>query len=345
MRVRITQSVLLESVRYKLSEQWQRSILPRFFNWWATELIACLPAGWRTRLCVHRKPAEVRWPLQAPWDSANSAVVRLVLAAEEVWPCELELPKQAAQNLRSVVSYELDKHTPFTYDQIYFDVKSRPAEQRGLLQVSLVVIDRPRLDKVLLDAQALGLEVAGVDALGHSGQTLGLNLMPHSTLTVAGKRLQLIRYGLCAAILFLLISIPATLIREREQRLEDMRQELTQLRMRAIEVDGMRKQLIARDETEKTLNSQSNHRQTTLALLEDLTSCVDKNTWFDHLEIRSDHVINISGMSRTASELPSQLMRCAKLQKVAFQGGVQPDRESGMDRFSITAIHRLESDK
>ena len=112
-----------------------------------------------------------------------------------------------------------------------------------------------------------------------------------------------------------------------------------------MEVDGMRKQLLARDETEKTLNLQSNRRQTTLEFLTNLTGCMNKDTWFDHLEIRKDDVINLSGMSRTASELPSLLMRCANLQKAAFQGGVQPDHDSGMDHFSITATRRLESNK
>ncbi|EGH24962.1 putative general secretion pathway protein L, partial [Pseudomonas amygdali pv. mori str. 301020] len=78
---------------------------------------------------------------------------------------------------------------------------------------------------------------------------------------------------------------------------------------------------------------------------ENLTACVNHDTWLDHLEIRSDQVINLSGMSLTASDLPSLLMRCANLQKAAFQGGVQFESESGMDRFSVTATRHMESDK
>ena len=156
MKGKITPPVLLESLRYKWCEQWQRSIFPRFFNWWITELIACAPTAWGEWLSAHRKPAELRWPFQAPSDVSNSAKVCLVLAAEEVWHSESELPKQAAQNLRSVVSYELDKYTPFTHDQIYFDVKARHIEQSDLLQVLLVIVDRPRLDKVLYESGRIG---------------------------------------------------------------------------------------------------------------------------------------------------------------------------------------------
>lgn len=344
MKGKITPPVLLESLRYKWCEQWQRSIFPRFFNWWITELIACAPTAWGKWLSAHRQPTELRWPFQALSDVSSGAVC-LVLTADEVWHSELELPKQAAHNLRSVVSYELDKYTPFTHDQIYFDVKARHIEQSDLLQVLLIIVDRPRLDKVLHEASALGINVARVDALDRSDRPLGINLMPHAAQTRAGSRLRLTRYALCALIILLLISIPATLISKREQGLENMHQELTQLRRQAMEVDGMRKQLLARDETEKALNLQSNRRQTTLEFLTNLTTCMNKDTWFDHLEIRNDNVVNLSGMSRTASELPNLLMRCATLQKAVFQGGVQPDHDSGMDHFSITAMRRTETQK
>lgn len=345
MRGKIALILLLESLGYRWREEWQRSVFPRFFKWWITELVACAPASWRESLNRRCKPRQLIWPLKAPWNIPSGARVDLVLTAGEAWSCELELPKQTANNLRPVVSYELDKHIPFTRDQVYFDVKAKSAEQPGMLQVMLVIIDRPRLNKVLDDAKALGIEVESVDVLDTSGRPMRLNLIPHSTQTSAGRRLRQTRYALCAAIALILISIPATLITKREQRLEIMRLELADLRSQAMEVDDMRKQLLARDETEKALNLQSSRHQTILALLENLTACVNHDTWLDHLEIRSDQVINLSGMSLNASDLPSLLMRCANLQKAAFQGGVQFDSESGMDRFSVTATRHMESDK
>lgn len=344
MTVWARQSMFFEMLKCRWQDEWQRSVFPRFFNWWITELIECAPARWRERL-VSRKTVQAVWPLQAREDSPANVKLGLLVAADEVWPCELELPKQTARNLRSVVSYELDKHTPFTNDQVYFDVKARSSQQSGLLQVLLVVIDRPRLDRIIGEATALGIEVTGVDAFDGSGQPLGLNLMPCDTGSTAHKKLRRIRYALWATIVLLLIAIPATLISKREQRLEEMRVELAQLRGQAMEVDGMRKKLLVREETEKALGLQSSHHQTTLTLLENLTACVTKDTWLDHLEIRSDLVVNLTGMSRTASELPSLLMSCANLHKAAFQGGVQPDGESGMDRFSITAVRRVEPGK
>lgn len=324
----------------QLRARYGASPLPGFMRWWGKELLACVPAALRQRVTTQRTPLALSWPLAEPHGVPPGRGVTLLLAPGEALLCTLQLPRQAAANLRSVVGYELDKHTPFSADQLYFDVRAQAATTPGWLQVQLLVIPRARLDLVLQQAQAEGIQVVRVDALDAAGQPYAMNLMPAPQRDRQAQRVQRLRYGFGAAIGLLLVLSLGTWLGNREQALHAMEAEVAQLRGRALQVDAMRKQVLARAETERALQGQGSERQTSVALLNLLTTCLPADTWLEQLELRADASVRLSGASRQASSLPGQLAQCAGLTQASFQGGLQPDRDTGLERFTLVAQRR-----
>jgi general secretion pathway protein L len=138
-----------------------------------------------------------------------------------------------------------------------------------------------------------------------------------------------------------LLLIAVTWVGNREQKLADMNEQVAQLRVRAMEVDAMRTQLQKRTEMETTLGLQNARKQTSVELLNELTSCISADTWLDQLDVRADGTVIVSGLSRKASALTSELMRCVSLDRAEFQGGIQPEHNSDMERFNIQAYRRV----
>jgi len=83
-------------------------------------------------------------------NAIDDPMVRTVfcIPAERVLTRTLSLPAAAEDNLRQVLSFEMDRQTPFKADQIYFDsrVLGRDASGRNL-QVELVLLPRAQLDQ------------------------------------------------------------------------------------------------------------------------------------------------------------------------------------------------------
>ena len=135
----------------------------RFFAWWFGELVACIPD--RVRALLRRNPSfllltptddavdstfhrrgRVRQLGQLPLSpEANSgrAVADLLggirlrhldvvvnIAASNVLRRRVALPIEAAENLREVLAFEMDRHTPFKANDVAYDCVVASAASR-----------------------------------------------------------------------------------------------------------------------------------------------------------------------------------------------------------------------
>lgn len=321
----------------RLQGHWQASPLARLLPWWRDELCACLPVRLRQRLTRRQPVVGVRWPLAAGATPAGDTAVTLLLAPSLVLECELQLPCLSRPALRKVLSFELDRYTPFTPEQVHFDAQVRAGATPGQNRVRLVLIERARLAQQLSEAHALGLQVAAVDVTDEHGAGRGLELLPQTAEARARQRVGWLRTGLMGASGVLLLACLDAWVVHRTQALEARATQLAQLRQQAQQVDAMRKQLQARNSLERALRQRESQRLGSVALLDLLSRCVPEDTWLEELRLNADGSLLFSGSSRQASGLPAQLGQCAGLEKVTFQGGIQPDRTSRLERFTLHA--------
>ncbi len=59
---------------------------------------------------------------------ARFAEVVLKMPRDKVLRRLVDLPAAAAENLREVLGFEMDRHTPFNADEVYFDYRPRPQD-------------------------------------------------------------------------------------------------------------------------------------------------------------------------------------------------------------------------
>ncbi|NJN46352.1 MAG: pilus assembly protein PilM [Candidatus Competibacteraceae bacterium] len=206
-----------------------------FFRWWGAGLWACLPVSLRQRyvrvsrrwvleiaadeIVLSREQAgekpEIlnRYPRQSLRQGGISEAVLkktkgepLVMRVPAVHTLSktMTLPLAAESNLRQVVGFELDRFTPFTATQVYYDVRilERQSAARRL-RVQLVAVPRSVLDSLLEQLAGAGLSPMGVDVIGYPE----INLLPPSKRARQSATLQRLQWTLATLGLILVLAV------------------------------------------------------------------------------------------------------------------------------------------
>jgi general secretion pathway protein L len=149
------------------------------FDWWLDEILALVPPHWRTRFAKHPQLV-VYWDERGfssregnaakPFDASaytsgeldNAAIV---MPMRKVLTRELDLPLLPPNDLRRLVSLDIDRLAPFPADAIYFDTEilQRDAEH-ARQRVLLGVLPRATVADTLADADAKGIRATSLGA-------------------------------------------------------------------------------------------------------------------------------------------------------------------------------------
>lgn len=327
-----------------VERRWQGSVAQRVWQLWLTELRGCVPARLRQRFSTRAAVQTHLWPIMTPTsDIQLGARQVLMLPTSSVMIHRLQLPTAAARNLTDVVGYELDKYTPYPRDQLHYVVRNQGRSPGGL-QITLIAIHRERLNAILADCTAHGLTPQCVDVRAADGRPLGIDLLPESARPVnpragAGRRRVLV--GSCAV---LLVTLMGLWLHDRQQRLESMRATVQSQKAQMAQIQQLRQQLANTLGAADYLTRHKTARPTMAVLMSELTACLPDDTWLEHLEIDAGEV-SFSGQSARASALINRLKDCSSLENPQFQGVIQPDADSGKDRFSLHArLHQEAAD-
>lgn len=166
----------------------------QLWRWWSGELKAMLPASIvrgldgdavatnvavdgnaLTIITTSAGAAKSSPPQHVPLDALLSSPVlrnliaagrdqvRLVLAPEQALVKQITLPLATEENLREVVGFELDRHTPFTPDQAYYDVQVvRRDPKNEKIAVSLAVASRSEITALVDTLRRAGLTCTAI---------------------------------------------------------------------------------------------------------------------------------------------------------------------------------------
>ncbi len=335
-------------------------------RWWRQSLLAWLPVRWqwamgwsRSRLLLQRDGDVLRLQRQTgeqieaiadlPWPVSPGAVegvldARLrglprhwLLPADTVLRRPLRLPAAAAERLRDVVGFEIDRQTPFDASQVSYDVRELGALPDGQLQVELVVIPRPQLEQWAQQAGPWAQAVAGVDAVDAEGRPLDVNLLP-----VAQRqpyRDPMARWNAILAIsAIVLIALAGHQLLENRQAAADaLRAQVDDAARDARRVAAERQQVQSLVEGAAFLEGKRAEHASTVEIWNELTRLLPDGTYLEKMSIEGT-TLQLIGLSREASQLVPLLQDSPLWRKVNLTGVLQADgATSGRDRFTLTA--------
>jgi general secretion pathway protein L len=215
--------------------------------------------------------------------------VAVALPARQVLRRTIALPAAIEENLRQALGYDLDRHTPFKADELYFDavIVGRNAE-REEIRVDLAAARRGVVDAVLQQAESFGADVVAVvpdapDAVGVSR----LNLLPDERRPAATtwRRWQVIA-PLAIFALAVLASLALPVWQKREYAIALGRQ-VDAARAQAAVSEGLRSEL-------ERLTGEYNFAlerkfafPPTVQVLDEITKLLPDDTWLTQMELKT----------------------------------------------------------
>jgi len=348
-------------------------VLPRFFGWWRRELRNCIPSGlrdWREtrgqmllvdvasaaavlRVMKGDRHRDLGTVARSPGGSAPlPAVVAKRLRrvgsvngivaqidAKNVLRHRLRLPLATNENLREVLSYEMDRVTPFRSDDVYFDFRVAETDAAaGQIVVDLFLVRRPVVDDVVALLRGWNLPPDRVTTVLDAAKASGeVNFLAAPNRRRSGR----LRRNLFA-LLTLAIAAGAAVsvnlaLQQQTMTLDAYEVALAELRIQVQEVDTLKQQLMDRTTRSQYVAAKKSEQPLTIAVVSELTRLLPDDTWLTQVRIQQRQLI-IAGSAPGASDLIALLEASPLLSQVKFSASVVPDPKTGKERFNITAV-------
>lgn len=356
----------------RLRAAYAQSGLQRFLTWWGRELAPLVPARLREGLVERREevllgvagdalvvahrggqtvPA-VHVPRAEPPEAQRAAVERALARSEErpalvylippqrVLKRTLTLPLAAEENLRQVLTFEMDRQTPFRADQVYFDhrVVKRDAALKQLT-VELAIVPRTIADAEGAALAPIGIPPDVLDAGDGEGR-LGFNLLPPEARASRPNLWLRINLALAAAVIVLLWFAMSQSLANREAALESLREETQRTSREAKSVAQLRTTLTDAIAGANFLVQKKQSRPPVIDVLLDVTRRLPDDTWLQRFSMNADQV-QLQGQAREASTLIGVLQGSPVLKGPAVQGAITPDARTGKEQFLIAATAQV----
>lgn len=342
----------------------------KFFQWWGRELVFLVPQIFRQRLREHHGSvilvpvgqgfelsllddsgqtlikriidagqADGFQQLKSQQQTLNKAEIVLRLSAEQALYKLIYLPAAAQENLQQVVSFELDRYTPFKAEQVYFTLLPLGQTEHQQLRVLLIAVPKTGLDRHLASLETLGIQPHRVDyapVLSDFPQSHGAyNLLPARFRQQTSKLSQSIQWLTAILVLLLSCAVLVWPVWQEGQAVENLKVRIKQLEKQNRIVDAQQTEIDAiRAETQKLIDIKNNS-PALLAVLNELSHVLNDETWLTHMHF-ADNQLQIQGQSPAASTLISTLEASEYFSGVSFVSPLTQDKTTGRERFQIS---------
>jgi general secretion pathway protein L len=342
----------------------------RFFAWWGQELMACVPTRLRRALKPRRDALifdlgddEVvvsrtngngatelvrlprasldgaARPIALPGNGSSldrrrlSIVIRL--PRTRALRRSLELPAAAVENIRQVLTFDMDRQTPFKADDVYFDCAVAAVDRlTQRVPVELVVVPRAVVDRALALVRGQGFAPTRVDIAWEPDTGPSVNLLPAAERPphprLAG-RLSFALGILVAVLVAALVYIPFARLNQQTAAV-------------AAEVDVARRQADAGRKVQEDFDAMVRQsrfladkrvaRPLVVEMMAEITRLCPDDTWLSRMRLTGTEVQTF-GFSPSASALIGTLDASPLFESPQFRAPLTRDPRVEAERFHI----------
>lgn len=365
-------AIALDNTYRKLRWQFRHGRAGQFFRWWADELNALMPEQFRERRQFARRRlliqvshgeivlsvagAEAIQSLDTLSTEQDIQLLQqrvrdllhqheltevhrdLLLSEQVILKSQVVMPLAAEVNLRQALAYEMDKHTPFTAEQVFYNwrVLSRNREA-GQLHFELFVTPRRPVEEQLELLKKLGLEPTGVDITTGEGP-LNINLLPEAMRFHIVNQQARTNWILAAAAVLLLALVMAQSLWLRQHQIGEINDAIEAVRSEALAVQQIRRQIDDASEAAGFLQDRKIHNQYKSEVLAELTRILPQDTYLDRLSMNAE-TTQMQGKSDNAQDLIELVNASPFFENASFRGPTRLDSRSRKEIFDLNATN------
>jgi general secretion pathway protein L len=272
-------------------------------------------------------------PLLAGLDLRRMAVA-LRVPADRALRKLVDLPAAAEENLRQVLSFEMDRLTPFAADNVYYDVRvlSRDAESRRI-RTELTVLPRAAVDPTVAALRRLGLQADAVALPRGSDSKRPPWRVP---LSNGGDRrripwLPLILLALAALMLAAAVWVA---LDRRQQRLDALQRAVASARAEADESRRLQEEIARLSNEGDFIVDRKRERPPAVEVLNEITHALPDDTWLYRLRLIEGE-LQTFGYSPNASALIGLIEGSPLFASAQFRAPLTRDPRIDAEQFHI----------
>ncbi len=272
----------------------------------------------------------------------TNAIIRL--PQNKVLQKSIRLPVATEENLREVLGFEMDRHTPFKSGEVFYDYRiTERDDEAQQIEVELAVAPRAVVDSAIGETREFGLNPVSVEIAGDDTTRDDVfNFLPLEQDDGKGRhggRLTIVLGLLVLVLGALAVYVPIDRERSEAVHLLD--------RVAAAKAEA---ELAARlrDEINETIKAggflvdKKRQAPAVIELLAELTRLFPDDTWLLQFQLRGPNII-VAGYSARASDLVGVIEQSPYFQDAKFRSIVAQDVNVGLERFQLSATLERES--
>lgn len=262
---------------------------------------------------------------------------------------EVFLPAAAEANLHQVMSYELDRFTPFNKDQVYFDlIKPQQAKNNTHIHLTLVLVKKQMLEFMYESCLTLGLKPSFSDSatqVVEPGKASSrYNLLPENLCQKADKTPLFIMLGSLAVALLLFAFLLIFPLSKSASGLEKLKFHARSVERTAIEIEDSKRGIDYLYQATQKVIDKKNASPSMIDVIDTVSKVLGDDTWVSRLQF-SNNTLQLTGQSGSASNIIESLEQTKFFHNVKFTSPVTKDSRTGLDRFRISAGVKEEQEK
>ncbi|MEL0586289.1 MAG: PilN domain-containing protein [Candidatus Thiodiazotropha sp. (ex. Lucinoma kazani)] len=346
----------VQSLRYQLRGFWL---------WWSSEMAALMPERMRA-LFRSGKPAQLLYQDESlrivnqglsgeevvenylrVIDFNDPEHKRMLTSASEIRMClerkkylfkKVTLPIETEENLREVLAFEMDRQTPFSPDQVYYDyvINARDRQNRSL-DITLILAPVDKISMALQQLEENNVQINAISPCEEIDPNLNeVNLLPPEKREKPRKRYRLVNMALFLLVSLLLIGNLVLPVWQKSQLVKQLDGELEQHKAQASEVVALRDKVNSAKQQNRFLDEKKQTSLQVLDILLELTLLLPDDTWVSNFEIR-DKTVHLHGQSVASATLIPILETSKLFENVTFRSPVTQNKKNNTERFHISA--------
>lgn len=269
---------------------------------------------------------------------AGASEIRLCLEKKKYLIKKVSLPIETEENLREVLSFEMDRQTPFKANQVYYDyvIVGRDKQARTL-EVNLILAP---IDKLTYALGILNNNDIVINAISpceeHNGLFNKVNLLPPEQRKKPQRGYRLINYLLLFIFSVLLLANLALPIQQKSNIAKVVEQELIDFKQQSAETVALRSKVDQAKLENRFLETKKKQSLQILQILNELTLVIPDDTWISNFELRDD-TIHLHGQSIASAALIPLIDASPLFKNVSFRSPVTQNRQNNTERFHVSA--------
>ncbi|MBV8935376.1 MAG: hypothetical protein JO320_27235 [Alphaproteobacteria bacterium] len=247
----------------------------------------------------------------------------------------VSLPLAAERELDQALTFEMDRETPFTAEELYWNHRVIGTDrQNGRLSVRLSLIPKANLDPLLADLAAVGIRPKRVEITGgpDKGTYLPLN-GDGSRSNRSSHRLLWPMAACCAALAVATIVTPFV---RQEMTLASLDRDIKAAKAAAAEAENLRQEIDRLSGNAGFIEAERDKAGRPLVVLAATTRVLPDDTYLTELELRQ-RKLTLSGRSAGAARLIGALAADSEFRNPGFSAPVTRLEALRAELFTINA--------